>query len=117
MIDKSKQFVALRPQAKNAMSDDATKQSKTARVVIGLQRLLPSAKVLYCSATGVSAVQNLAYMERLGNFGFENNKELIDSLRKAGLGAMEAFSMGLRATGKLFIAMSSIFTQSCAARH
>ena len=85
--------------AKNAMSDDVSKQSKTARTVIALQRLLPNAKVLYCSATGVSAVSHLAYMERLGNFGFENNKELIKSLRKAGLGALEAFSMGLKATG------------------
>lgn len=34
--------------------------------MIELQARLPNARVLYCSATGVSEVGNMAYMSRMG---------------------------------------------------
>jgi len=37
--------------------------------VVGLQRALPRARVVYCSATGASEPRNLGYMERLGLWG------------------------------------------------
>ena len=40
--------------------------TKTAQLVLMLQRRLPMARVVYCSATGVSDVDQLAYAERLG---------------------------------------------------
>jgi hypothetical protein len=36
---------------------------------VGLQRALPGARVVYCSATGASEPRNLGYMERLGLWG------------------------------------------------
>lgn len=46
-------------------------RSKTAEVIIALQKALPRARVLYCSATGASEPRNLAYMIRLGSHQFE----------------------------------------------
>ena len=40
--------------------------------VLELQRRLPKARVVYCSATGASEARNLGYMERLGLWGKGN---------------------------------------------
>jgi hypothetical protein len=37
--------------------------------VVELQQALPRARILYCSATGVTDLENMAYMERLGLWG------------------------------------------------
>lgn len=37
--------------------------------VIDLQRALPLSRVVYCSATGVTDLKHLAFMERLGLWG------------------------------------------------
>ena len=47
--------------AKNLAQD-----TKTAQLVVQLQRRLPKARVVYGSATGVSDIAHLAYAERLG---------------------------------------------------
>ncbi|BDA48430.1 probable protein strawberry notch homolog 1 [Coccomyxa sp. Obi] len=73
--------------------------TQTGRAVLALQKVLPRAKVLYSSATGASEPHNLAYMVRLGNFGFGGMMDMIRSLAASGLGALELFSMGLKATG------------------
>ncbi|CAL8463694.1 g3228 [Coccomyxa elongata] len=73
--------------------------TQTGRAVLALQKVLPRAKVLYSSATGASEPHNLAYMVRLGNFGFGGMLDMIRSLATSGLGALELFSMGLKATG------------------
>ena len=39
--------------------------SKVAACVIELQRRCPDARVVYCSATGISEIGNMAYMQRL----------------------------------------------------
>lgn len=50
--------------------------------VLDIQKLLPRARVVYCSATGVSEVGNMAYMERLGLWGigsaFPNFESFLD---------------------------------------
>lgn len=43
--------------------------TKVAATAVELQRALPAARVVYCSATGVSEVGNMAYLSRLGLFG------------------------------------------------
>lgn len=37
--------------------------------MLQIQQMLPRARVVYCSATGVSEVGNMAYMTRLGLWG------------------------------------------------
>ena len=45
------------------------KSSQTAMAVLELQKLLPRARVVYCSATSVSHPKNLGFMTRLGLWG------------------------------------------------
>ena len=52
--------------------------SKTALAVLALQRELPSARVLYCSATGAQDPDTLGYMVRLGTSGFPSTRELLE---------------------------------------
>lgn len=47
-----------------------------------LQEQLPDAKIVYSSATGASEPRNLAYMSRLGLFGFKDPSEMIELLSK-----------------------------------
>ena len=54
--------------AKNWTGKEET-SSKVAQAVLELQRLLPLARVVYCSATGASDLSNMAYMERLALWG------------------------------------------------
>ena len=48
-------------------------------------------------ATGASEPKNLAYMTRLGSFGFDSFKEMLDTLTDSGMGALEMFALGLKA--------------------
>lgn len=58
-----------------------------------LQRRLPSARVLYVSATGATDANNLCYMRRLGLWGahtaFKGKHEFVHMLTKRGVSAME----------------------------
>ncbi|KAK9862957.1 hypothetical protein WJX84_010635 [Apatococcus fuscideae] len=85
--------------AKNLQVEKGGGRSKTAEAVLRLQNALPEAHVVYSSATGASTPSNLAYMVRLGMAGFKNMDELICDLKKSGLGALELYSMALKATG------------------
>ena len=53
-------------------------------------RALPKARVLYCSATGVTDVKNMAFMERMGLWGeataFNSYEAFLDTIQKKGLG-------------------------------
>jgi len=69
------------------------KQTRTALCAVQLQQRIPSAKVLYASATGASTPANMAYMCRLGTFGMDSFEQLLDTLKKAGLGSLELFAM------------------------
>ena len=84
--------------AKNLINESG-QATKTALAVVALQAALPEARVMYCSATGASEPKNLAYMTRLGSFGFDSFKEMLDTLTSSGMGALEMFALGLKATG------------------
>ncbi|GAQ77984.1 protein with Helicase_C domain [Klebsormidium nitens] len=76
------------------------KPTKTALAVVALQNALPSARILYVSATGASEPENLGYMVRLDMMrGFSDFPDFLDTIKRAGFGAMEMFSMGLKALG------------------
>lgn len=80
-----------------------------------LQRRLPKARVVYCSATGVSDVAHLAYAERLGlwdttrnhsgnhknnsTHNFANFGEFQKSLEQRGLGSLELLALELKQQG------------------
>ena len=55
--------------AKNLVPSGAGKPSKTGLTVLKLQKKLPKARIVYCSATGASEPKNMAYMSRLGIWG------------------------------------------------
>ena len=55
--------------AKNLVPTGASKPSKTGLTVLQLQKRLPKARIVYCSATGASEPRNMAYMSRLGIWG------------------------------------------------
>ncbi|KAG1681531.1 hypothetical protein FOA52_014037 [Chlamydomonas sp. UWO 241] len=78
--------------------------TKMAAAVIELQRCLPKARVLYCSATGVSEVANMAYMARMGLWGpstaFTDFDAFLDSMKKRGVSFMEMLAMEMKAEGK-----------------
>lgn len=96
-------FIALDEchRAKNLVPEKGTNQvaSQTGLAVDHLQADLPLAKVLYSSATGASEPRNLAYMTRLGMFGFEDTAKMIELLEKSKKGALELAAMSLKATG------------------
>ena len=72
--------------------------------MIELQRRAPNARVVYCSATGVSEVGNMAYMRRLGFWGrgtpFSDAKAFIDAMKHRGVGFLEMLAMEMKASGK-----------------
>ena len=55
--------------AKNLYPEKSAKPTKVGLNVLMLQRALPRARVVYCSATGATAPRNMGYMERLGLWG------------------------------------------------
>ena len=102
--------------------------TKTAQLVLMLQRRLPMARVVYCSATGVSEIDQLAYAERLGLWNvplrgqqgqnalalqlqesiaadgnsdgsFANFGAFRRSLEKRGLGSLELLALELKTRG------------------
>ena len=52
--------------AKKFYNGKNRKPSQSGKAVFTLQQLLPGARVVYCSATGVSQPSNMGYMSRLG---------------------------------------------------
>lgn len=90
---------ALFLQAKNLLDTSGGVPTLTGFAVRVLQDKCPDACVLYSSATGISEPHHMAYMTRLGAFGFGDIIELITKLKAAGLGASELFACGLKASG------------------
>ncbi|CAN0020567.1 unnamed protein product [Pylaiella littoralis] len=89
--------------AKNFNSSKEELSTKVSQAVIKIQDMLPKARVVYCSATGVTDIGNLAYATRLGLWGplspFSGFKEFKESMEKRGLGALEMLAMELKAKG------------------
>jgi hypothetical protein len=89
--------------AKNLDAD-----TRTARLVLALQERLPNARVLYCSATGVSDIKHMAYATRLGLWGsadplYPTFEAFEGALSKRGVGAMEMLALEMKRKG-MFLA-------------
>ena len=89
--------------AKNLESD-----TRTAKLVVALQDRLAMARVLYCSATGVSDIKHMAYATRLGLWGAANPlyptfDSFHGTLAKRGVGAMEMLALEMKRKG-IFLA-------------
>ena len=86
--------------------------TKIATSVIALQAALPRARVVYCSATGVSEIANMAYLSRLGLWGpgaaFAQAEDFMTSMKSRGLGFLEMLAMELKAEGK-YVSRSRAF--------
>jgi hypothetical protein len=78
--------------------------SKVAGCVIELQKRCPNARVVYCSATGISEINNMAYMQRLGFWGagtpFADADRFITAMKNRGVGFLEMLAMEMKASGK-----------------
>ena len=70
---------------------------------VRLQQLLPRARVFYVSATGATAISNLAYATRLGLWGtgtaFENREIFMQQMIEGGMAAIELVARDLKALG------------------
>ena len=78
--------------------------SQQGRAGVDLQLRAPAARVVYASATGASAVENLAYAERLGlwrgaDAPFTSRENFIAEMNKGGVAAMEMVCRDLKAMG------------------
>ncbi|WP_162002737.1 strawberry notch-like NTP hydrolase domain-containing protein [Microvirga tunisiensis] len=72
---------------------------------IKLQNALPNARVVYCSATGATELDNLAYMVRLGLWGagtsYAKPTDFFDDFGGAGLSGLEAITSHIKAAGQM----------------
>ena len=86
--------------AKNFVPGKEQASTKVAIAVTSIQRMLPKARVLYCSATGVTDVKNMAFMERLGLWGegapYKTFEQFLVSIQKKGLGMAEILAMEMK---------------------
>lgn len=78
--------------------------TKTTDHVISIQQKLPNARVIYSSATGISAIQNMAYLSRMGMWGkgtpfeeFEDFYKII-GLKKS-IAVLEMMTMQFKSMG------------------
>lgn len=87
---------------KSERSDVAPSQQGKAG--LRLQHALPDARVVYVSATGATAVENLAYAQRLGiwgsdDFPFASRAEFVAAIEDGGVAAMEVLARDLKSLG------------------
>ncbi|CCD98873.1 strawberry notch family protein [Bradyrhizobium sp. STM 3809] len=87
--------------------------SQQGRAGLRLQHALPSARVVYVSATGATTVHNLAYAQRLGlwggaDFPFPTRADFVAAIEEGGVAAMEVMARDLKALG-LYTARSLSF--------
>eukprot|EP00667_Euglena_gracilis_P001088 EG_transcript_1088 len=89
--------------AKNYVPGSENASTKVSKAVMRLQNLLPKARVVYCSATGVAEIHNMAYMERLGLWGagtpFRDFESFEQSFSKRGVGALEMLAVEMKLAG------------------
>lgn len=84
--------------AKNLAAD-----THTAKLVIALQKRLPMARILYCSATGVSDISHMIYANRLMLWGpgtlFSNFAQFSSTLSNRGTGSLELLALEMKQMG------------------
>ncbi|MFI0848706.1 strawberry notch-like NTP hydrolase domain-containing protein [Mesorhizobium sp. IMUNJ 23232] len=78
--------------------------SQQGKAGLRLQHALPDARIVYVSATGATAVENLAYAQRLGiwgseDFPFANRAEFVTAIEDGGVAAMEVLARDLKSLG------------------
>jgi len=78
--------------------------SQQGKAGLRLQHALPEARIVYVSATGATAVENLAYAQRLGiwgseDFPFANRAEFVSAIEDGGVAAMEVLARDLKSLG------------------
>jgi hypothetical protein len=78
--------------------------TQTAKLVMELQARLPQARVIYCSATGVSDLKHMVYATRLGLWGAGNALyPTFDTFTKAlsnrGVGSLEMLALEMKQKG------------------
>ena len=85
------------------------------RCVIEIQQRLPKARVVYCSATGVTELSNLAYCERLGLWGeglpFPSFDKFHQNASKRGVFFLEMLAMELKRSGS-YVSRGLSFVQA-----
>lgn len=90
--------------AKNYVPGKEGQSTKVAASVIELQRRLPQARCVYCSATGVSEVAHMAYLERMGLWGpgsaFADFEAFLGAMRNRGVSFLEMLAMEMKSEGK-----------------
>jgi hypothetical protein len=82
---------------------------KMTEAVMQLQKDLQSARVVYCSATGVSDLGGMAYMERLGLWGrgtwYPDFQSFANAVEDRGLSGLELVASSMKASG-MYVARS-----------
>ena len=78
--------------------------TQTAKLVMELQARLPHARVLYCSATGVSDLKHMVYATRLGLWGAGNAlyptfASFQKALSNRGVGSLEMLALEMKQKG------------------
>ncbi|MFH1343994.1 MAG: strawberry notch family protein [Pseudomonadota bacterium] len=78
--------------------------SQQGKAGLRLQHALPDARIVYVSATGATAVENLAYAQRLSiwgseDFPFANRAEFVAAIEDGGVAAMEVLARDLKSLG------------------
>lgn len=72
--------------AKNFIDGESESSTKIGLAVVELQQRLPKARVVYCSATGITELKNTAFMVRLGIWGpsspFESFPAFVNEISK-----------------------------------
>ncbi|KAI3433451.1 hypothetical protein D9Q98_003264 [Chlorella vulgaris] len=101
--------------AKNHVPGKEKQSTKVSSCVLDLQRLLPRARFVYCSATGVSEVANVVYCQRLGLWGagaaFPDFQAFLDSMKRRGITFLEMLSMELKGDG-LYVSRGLSFREA-----
>jgi hypothetical protein len=85
--------------AKNLEAD-----THTAKLVLKLQERLAHARVLYCSATGVSDIKHMVYANRLGLWGagsilYPTFQSFQETLSNRGMGSLEMLALEMKQMG------------------
>lgn len=101
--------------AKNFVPGKEHASTKVALAVATVQKTLPKARVVYCSATGVTDVKNMAFMERLGLWGdgapFKSFEQFLETVHRKGLGVAEMLAMEMKSSG-MYVSRGLSFKQA-----
>lgn len=98
---------AMANAAGSATKRGVSKASQQGQTGLKLQRVTPSSRIVYSSATGSTEVTNLAYAERLGlwldnEFPFTSREDFIEKMQEGGVAALEVVARDLKALGLYF---------------